>query len=122
MVTTQLEHLAPKAREQGYAPNTSLFSQGSLIGLLNGEGMVALEVDLRAGKEYLVVGSCDGDCDDLDLLVRDARDETLDDDMLDDDTPVLIFTANNSGPHTLIISMASCSTNSCYFGVRFFEK
>jgi hypothetical protein len=122
VVVRQLESVPSMARGQGYSLDRGAFGTGSLVGLLPASGTVALEMELRAGTEYMIVGVCDEDCDDLDLRMNDADSETLDDDLLDDDAPILTFTPRKSGPHSLIISMASCSANSCYFGLSVNRK
>jgi hypothetical protein len=122
-ILRQLDAVTAQQRARGFVPDARVLNGGTQIGLLPADGLVMLEVPLRAGARYFVIGGCDSDCDDLDLRAvgRDAR-TALDEDVGDDDVPVLSFTARETGPHLLTVSMASCKTDLCYFGVRVFSS
>jgi hypothetical protein len=99
------------------------FDARGMVGLLPQHGVVVVEVQLRAGVEYFVSGTCDTDCDDLDLraLTPDGL-EVLAEDVETDDVPVLQFTARETGPHLLGVVMSACRTEYCYFGVRILSR
>jgi hypothetical protein len=122
-VLRQLDAVVAQQRARGFTPDARVLGGGTQIGLLPDDGVVMLEIPLRAGAQYFIIAGCDSDCDDLDLRAvgRDAR-TALDEDVGDDDVPVLSFTARETGPHLLTVSMASCGTELCYFGVRVFSR
>ena len=123
VILTQLDTVTALKRSEGYAVHGAALPSGSMIGLLRNEGAVFVEVMLQAGREYFIPGGCDNDCDDLDLRITAPNSETvLDEDVEDDDVPILSFRARETGPHLLLVSMASCSEELCYFGFRVLTK
>lgn len=122
-ILRQLDAVVAQQRARGFTVDARVLGGGTVVGLLPAQGLVMLELPLRAGAQYFIVGGCDADCDDLDLRAvgRDVR-TVLDEDVGDDDVPVISFTARETGPHLLTVSMASCKTDLCYFGVRVFSR
>jgi hypothetical protein len=51
------------------------------------------EVTLTGGREYVLVGVCDEDCQDVDLRLLDADGDVLAEDVAADDTPILMVRA-----------------------------
>ena len=108
---------------EGYSVQGAALPSGSLIGLLADHASEVVELSLQAGREYFIPAGCDTDCDDLDLRLLAPDPETvLDEDVEDDDVPILSFRARETGPHLLMVSMASCSEELCYFGFRVLSK
>lgn len=87
-----------------------------------GEGE-AIEYDLpvEGDTAYLIVGVCDVDCDDLDLLVTDQNGNEIALDFEPDDYPVLSFVAPRNGTWFLEVSMAGCATDTCVYGVEIYS-
>lgn len=77
---------------------------------------------LSSGKEYLIEGFCDEDCDDLDLYLTDSDGDELDKDIEEDDFPLMYFSPNKTGRYSIKVSMYSCEVEPCYFGLALFEK
>ena len=98
----------------GVATNTG--NQG--FGDLNDGDDVDLTLALRPGSEYIIVGVCDSDCSDLDMIATGGAGSTLDSDLETDDVPLLSFVADGTGRVTLSISMADCSDEPCGYGYR----
>ncbi|HEX8691742.1 MAG TPA: hypothetical protein VF746_04930 [Longimicrobium sp.] len=122
-VLRQLDAVATQQRARGFLPDARVLNGGTQIGLLQANGLVMLEIPLRTGARYFVMGVCDSDCEDLDLRAVGSNARTaLAEDVGDDDVPVLTFTARETGPHLLTVSMAKCKTDLCYFGVRVFSS
>lgn len=122
-ILRQLDAVVPQQRARGFAPDARVLGGGTVVGLLPADGYVLLEIPLRAGAQYFIIAGCDADCDDLDLRALGTNGRTvLDEDVGDDDVPVVSFTARETGPHLLTVSMASCRTELCYFGVRVFSR
>lgn len=117
VINQQLDAGASTATEQGFHVDTGAIPRDTIFGLLPPDGVVWLQIDLRAGVNYVVAGACDYDCTDMDLGIQ--YDTTLvTEDVEMDDVPVTIFTATNSGPHLVRVSMPGCDASGCYFGVR----
>lgn len=74
-------------------------------------------VELQAGWEYRIVGFCDEDCSDLDLLLLDPYGDVIEEDVLVDAEPLLAFNADMDGRYEVQVSMVSCSLEPCGYGV-----
>lgn len=122
IITAQLDEGVTIAAGQGYRPTQGMFEGGKLIGVLPAGGSVYLEVQLRAGVDYMVLGVCDADCTDLDLRATSSSWYTIAEDVEMDDVPVLVFRSPDSGPHMIQVMLPSCSTATCFFGLRFFNN
>jgi hypothetical protein len=72
---------------------------------------------LPAGT-YVATGVCDDDCDDLDLYVYNSAGRLLDSDLKRDAAPTVGFNLTQRSQIRLVASMASCSAEPCYYGVR----
>lgn len=81
-----------------------------------------LAIYVTAGRSYLLRGSCDEDCRDVDLSVKSANGTTLGSDMLTDDFPIVSFVAPYTGSVVARVTMPSCSTSWCYYGLIVLEK
>lgn len=88
-------------------------------GALNEGESEEVELELTAGS-YLIVGVCDADCSDLDLLLSHDGDE-VDSDYEDDDTPVLAVEVEEGGTLILRVEMAACGNGPCRFGIGVFS-
>jgi len=71
----------------------------------------------RAGVAYTVVGLCDANCTDVDLEVFSGS-TSVGSDFLDDDVPIVMFTAERAGSYTVEITMATCSARNCRAGAK----
>jgi hypothetical protein len=112
VVQSQLRAAVAEATSNGYA------LQGRLLyGALNDGAAETIRVSLTAGTSYLIVGVCDEDCSDMDLILSDATGRSLAQDILDDDTPVLTLEITRSGGYDLRVRMPDCSVNPCGYGV-----
>lgn len=76
---------------------------------------------LQRGKEYLIIGVCDNDCTDVDLVVKGGSGVIVKDEEVDD-TPVTRFRVTSSGRFTVEVTMADCKDEPCFFGFGLFEK
>ena len=107
---------------EGYRADNRAFHTDMIVGTLQDDASVALEVDLEFGVEYMIVGACDNDCTDLDLSLVDLQGNVLFEDALDDDVPILRFTAPGGGTHFLLIDMYACSVEPCSFGYKVYRR
>jgi hypothetical protein len=81
-----------------------------------------LGVELMAGNTYMVMGTCDQDCDDLDLFLINASGEMIDSDVERDDVPMTTTTVTRDGTYFLRVKMHSCSIAPCGNGIGVFAK
>lgn len=103
--------------EQGYQLTHRLYT-----GSLNDDGAEVVELELDVGMEYQIMGACDEDCSDLDLILYDGRGNVIDSDLLDDDYPVVSVEVVRSGRFTVRVSMAACSAEPCRYGIGVFGR
>lgn len=88
-------------------------------GALNEGDSEEVELELQAGT-YLIVGMCDSDCSDLDLLLSENGEE-VDSDFEMDDTPVLAIEVEEGSTFSLRVDMATCSNGPCRYGIGIFS-
>lgn len=74
------------------------------------------------GRQYVVTGACDSDCNDLDLAILDDKGNSLVSDNETDDYPVLEFRPSSSGQYTVEVEMYACDVEPCYFGFAKFRQ
>lgn len=117
-VRRQLQNATAIARGRGYTVAASTPATGAL----NDGGSEYVGVTLNAGREYLMVGVCDGDCSDMDLRLFSPAGNEIARDVAVDDTPVLQFVAPSSGSYRVRVEMADCNVNPCYYGVALYAR
>lgn len=74
-------------------------------------------VILQGGRSYKLIGVCDNDCSDLDITLYDNDGDIVDRDLLDDDKPVVSVSGKSGGRYRMNVSMAACSTGTCFYSV-----
>lgn len=117
VVRTQLDSAVVLMRGQGFT------LQGTLrAGALANGAEESLRLDVQGGHAYMIMGVCDVDCDDLDLLLTDAAGNEVDSDYLVDDVPMVAAEVARNATYQLTVSMASCSIEPCGYGVAVFAK
>lgn len=89
-------------------------------GALNQGSSTEFSVSLAPGK-YVISAVCDGDCEDLDLFVSNAAGSVGSDDE-EDDVPMVEFTVERAGSHTVRVTMATCTEEPCAWGARIFAQ
>jgi hypothetical protein len=100
-----------------YLPAGQSLVRGPLGGALDEGNTVNYSFQLVAGRSYTILGVCDNDCTDLDITLYDPAGNQVAEDMLTDDKPVTSVTARRSGRYRATVSMAACSTGSCFYAV-----
>lgn len=118
----QLAAVGNTVTQQGWRPDARAFRTDLIVGFLFDDDEIGLEIDLDFGVEYMIVGVCDQDCSDLDLMLGDVEGNELFTDALDDDAPILTFTAPAGGSHILWVSMYECSLEPCSFGYKVYRR
>lgn len=116
MVQVQMDAAEGALAEQGFAPVGE-----SGHGALREGNSNQFEVQLPAGK-YVVIGVCDSDCSDVNLVLRDASGGEIDVDRLPDDVPVVGAEIDASETLQVRVEMAACSVEPCYWGARVYRN
>ena len=78
--------------------------------------------DLEHGFEYQLVGVCDENCTDLDLILLDSSGNQVVQDLLVDDVPILEITPPQTETYVVRVRMATCSENSCAWRVDAYRR
>jgi hypothetical protein len=117
IVEEQLDSAVVMMRSQG------LELQGPFrSGALSDGEETNIQVELQAGREFIIVGVCDADCDDMDLALADATGTRLASDFELDDVPMVSAAISRTGTYQLTVLMPSCSINPCGYGVAVFAS
>lgn len=110
IVLEQIKIVDKTYEEEGYRPSHELHTGYMAV------GSKTTKVDLDPGR-YVFVGVCDGDCDDLDLLVLQGT-RTVASDVDSDDYPEVHVNVTRGGEFSLTVRMVSCSDAPCHYAVR----
>lgn len=75
-------------------------------------------IALRGGQRYALIGACDNECTDVDLIVMDGAGGHAGSDVLEDDYPLVTLQPATDGLYTVRIVLGACSVAPCYVGAR----
>jgi len=115
IIRTQLDSAAVLMGNEGFSLQDDIVT-GDL-----GEGEdEEFELELEAGKTYIIVGVCDGDCSDLDMALTTTDGEEVDSDYATDDVPMVMVEVARNATYHLKVQMVTCSVEPCSFGVSVF--
>ena len=92
------------------------------IGSLHDNENDSFTLTLHAGTRYALVGVCDNDCKDLDLVLYDADGNQVDADIQNDDYPLVQTTPSETQRYRVKVVMADCRTNPCWYGIGVYGK
>ena len=116
-VRQQLDAVAEALVKQGYTLTTQVHS-----GELNQGRERQVSVQLRGGVAYQIVGVCDQDCKDLDMVLADASNREVGRDTGPDDVPVVEITPARDGAYGARVVMVSCGKEPCRYGVGVYAR
>lgn len=91
-----------------------------IVGTLRPGGSVVHDVRLEAGLTYVIGGSCDQACGDLDLLISEQGVVRFQD-VEPDAMPVLMTPVLVTGTYQLTVQMASCAATACGYRVQVYR-
>lgn len=125
-----LDDLQPWERvvvEQLIAVGDQLQNEGFLAADANHFAAIAADstdiVSLSLpAADYRAVVVCDNDCSDVDLQVANRDGTVLASDILEDDIPVVEFTAATPASFQFRVRMVACSTNDCFYGLQVYRR
>ncbi len=92
------------------------------INTLRNQGSHLINVNLRSGVAYNLLGVCDEYCADVDLKLYDGNYNLIDSDTRPGDVPVISVIPSRSGRFYVEVDMADCNANYCYYGVGVFGR
>lgn len=70
----------------------------------------------------MIVGVCDNDCMNINILVFDSRGNQVASDTTVDDTPVVVIEPEKTAEYRVEISMENCTAEPCFYGIGVFGK
>ena len=116
----QIQRLFDKADEQmqtrGYRPDSSIRQ-----GTLRGAGSERISLHVGGGDPTEIMGLCDTDCSDMDLILYDRAGNILDKDVQTDDVPIVTW-HGGAADLDLEVRMVKCKADPCHYGVRSYVK
>ena len=78
---------------------------------------------LTRNTDYTIVGVCDTDCTDVDIIVTDEDGREIVRDTLVNDHPIVSFRPRYSGTYEVEVKMYSCNVDSyCYWGMGIYSR
>jgi hypothetical protein len=116
-VRRMLQQASERYAEQGYVMSHDIYT-----GSLNDDARESVALVLDGGKEYQLMGACDTDCDDLDMVIFDPSGNEVDSDVLDDDFPIVSATVGRTGRYRVEVRMPGCNRQPCRYGIGVFAK
>ena len=79
-------------------------------------------VQMNVGYEFRIVGVCDADCGNHDLVIYDGYNTAIGRDTHADSQPVVGVLPSSSGVFTAQVQMISCTVAPCYFAVAAYAR
>lgn len=83
-----------------------------------------IHLNLTKNINYVLVGACDEDCSDIDLVLANEYGDILKKDKKSNAIPVIVFTPKYSGSYKILVQIPSgqCSAYRCSYGVGLFYQ
>ncbi len=116
-VESQLKNAAKTLSDKGYEQ-----THETQIGSLHDNENDSFTLTLHSGTTYALVGVCDNDCKDLDLVLYDADGNQVDSDIGPDDVPIVQVTPSETQRYRVKVIMANCQTSPCWYGIGVYGK
>jgi hypothetical protein len=95
------------------------FSQS---GSLDEGQTVQLTIALGAGMRTQLMGGCDSDCSNLDLVLYDPAGKAVDQDVAADDYPIVSTVPAADGKYVLEVRMVKCKAAPCNYAIQQYVK
>lgn len=92
------------------------------VSTLRDNGYRYITLRLYRGVSYQIVGVCDEDCRDIDLLLYDGNGNLIDSDTSSGDVPSVSVRPRWTGSFRIRVNMHRCYASSCYYGVGVFGR
>ena len=114
-VRRQLAAVGDALKPKGFELTHQVFT-----GSLDEAASEVVTFRLQRGVTYAIVGVCDEDCGDVDLIVAEPSGRETGRDAEKDDTPVVEFRADKTGEYRVKVEMAECADEPCVYGIGVF--
>lgn len=115
LVTAKLDTVTTALAASGFAP-----AGAPTIISIAADNSTEVQMQVQAGKGYVIVGICDENCGDLDLLVLKADGTTVGQDVAEDNAPLVTYVATENTTLRVRVSMAGCTAASCLAGAALY--
>lgn len=79
-------------------------------------------VNLEVGGEYRIIGVCDSDCSDMDLILYDQNNNIVSQDTLPDPAPIVSVVPQWTGAFTAQAVMHNCTVQPCYYALVLYGR
>jgi serine protease Do len=116
-VRDQLDAVSEGIRDNGFTLVHEIY-----IGRLDDNGEETVTFDLGRGQTYMIMGVCDTDCSDLDLVLHDGDGDEVDSDLELDDAPIVEVSVDRADSYSLEVTMAACEAEPCRFGIGVYGR
>jgi hypothetical protein len=116
LVTAKLDTVTAALASSGFTP-----AGEPTIVSIPADNSTEVQMQVQAGKGYVIVGICDENCGDLDLLVLKADGTTVGQDVADDNAPLVTYVATENTTLRVRVSMAGCTAASCLAGAALYS-
>lgn len=90
--------------------------------VLNAHEADTISVRLSVDSQYVLLGTCDRDCGDVDFIVHDSAGALVGTDGTSDNHPWLSLAPKTTGAYTLRVIMVSCSVEPCYYALQWLSR
>mgnify|MGYP001476066655 FL=1 len=117
IILAQLQQAQAALAQQGF----QLVGQPYSGGLQQGQTW-NVPAQLATGVDYRVIGVCDRDCADLDLLLFDANGAPLTQDRSTSSQPMIGIQPAYGGTYTIQVQMYNCSVAPCYYALALYGR
>jgi hypothetical protein len=117
IILAQLQQAQAQLAQQGFQQVGQPFS-GSLA-----QGQTwNVPVEMHPGYEYRVLGVCDRDCADLDLVLYDPNGAALTQDRETTSQPIIGIAPTYSANYTIQVQMYNCTVAPCYYALALYGR
>jgi hypothetical protein len=117
IILAQLQQAHAALGQQGY----QLVGQPFSGGLQQGQSW-NVPAELHPGVDYRIVGVCDRDCADLDLVVYDPQGAVITQDTSTTSQPVVAIQPAYLGNFTVQVQMYNCTVAPCYYAIALYAR
>ncbi|MEM7572930.1 MAG: hypothetical protein AAF433_08515 [Bacteroidota bacterium] len=71
---------------------------------------------------YKIIAVCDQDCEDIDMKIYDENGKLLDEDVAEDDVPIVELTPRTTGRYRVYLKMYDCDVEPCKVGIAVYGR
>lgn len=108
--------------EQAFASQGFQQMAAPVTGQLQQGAYADTPATLEVGGDYRIIGVCDSDCGDFDLILYDQNGNVVSQDNLQDPTPVVSVAPQWTGPFTVRAQMHNCTVQPCYYALVLYGR